>query len=1084
VRRAPPVVRRLLPHRLALAAAVLTVTLAAALLAALASFAATVGSYAVHSSLAGNPGTAISITASASSPAAAARADSQVRASLRGALPGIALTVFSSLRSDYLVIPAALGGPNAETHVISLDDLPGHAILVAGTWPGLPGGSAPVAVAVPSSLAGQLHLAPGALIKLRGSASGAAVAVRVSGIFRPLRPDSSYWSMDPPTAGPQRIGGFTVYGSLVAAPAALAGGQVPVTSAAWTLEPDISVIGTGDLQSLAGRLRSGLDSLGGSAALPSAQLATGLPGLLSGLGTALVVARSQLAIGATMMLVLAGATLGLAAALLGRQRETEAALLRSRGASRWQMAGTGLFEGVLLVVPAAVAGPLLGGSLLPSLARRGPLGGSALRLPVAFPAVAWLAAAAAAAGCAVIIALPWVRGGYSPVAQRVQRGRQGALASTARAGADLALIGLAVLAGWQLAHYSAPVSAGLDGALGIDPILVSAPVLALTAGAVVLLRLLPLAVRLGDHAAARGRDLPVAVAAWQISRRPLRQAGPVLLAVLAVATTVIAVAQWSSWQRSVADRAAFATGADVRVDLPPAAPLPLGQVAGLTRAPGVQASTPVIRSLLGLPDGSTGTLLALDSSVAASVAAIRPDLAGGSPGATFDRLAPRGAPLGAPVPGRPARLLITTRAGPAPVTQPVLFVQLTDSFGVSYLVQAGIIAADGRPHSLVAAIAPGNRAAYPLRITGFTMQYQMPLRPGPDTALTIESVRAAAAVTGPFGPPFSLAALAARLIPQATAGSSGISSGGGVIAQPAVTGAAVRRGTSITISFAPGAGNLALLFFGALPGQIPADVSATAGYPAHPLPAAATSAYLRSAGQAVGSTFPVTVAGTTLTVTVVSKVSAFPTITDADGGLIVDQRALQAALAAAGAQPEPVTEWWLRAGSSPVLAGLPPGTVRTERSAVARSLLTDPLAAAPQQAMLAIAAAAVILACAGFLVSAATARERATDLALLAAIGATHRQLTRLLCVEQAMLAIPAAVGGLVLGGLLARLVVPAVTITSAGSRPEPPVLLDLPWAVPVTLAALIAALPVLIVAFGAGRRSGPAARARLEART
>jgi hypothetical protein len=1083
VRRAPPVVRRLLPHRLALAAAVLTVTLAAALLAALASFATTVGSYAVHSSLAGNPGTAISVTASASSPAAAARADSQVRRSLRGALPGIPLTVFSSLRSDYLVIPAALGGPNAQTHVISLDDLPGHAILVAGTWPGLPGGGAPVAVAVPASLAGQLHLAPGALIKLRGSASGAAVPVRVSGIFRPQRPASSYWSLDSPTAGPQRIGGFTVYGSLVAAPAALAGGQVPVTSAAWAVEPGISVIGIGDLHSLAGRLRSGLDSLAGSAALPNAQLATGLPGLLSGLGTALVVARSQLAIGAAMMLVLAGATLGLAAALLGRQRELEAALLRSRGASRWQMAGTGLFEGVLLVVPAAVAGPLLGGSLLPSFARRGPLGSSALRLPVAFPAVAWLAAAAAAAGCAVIIALPWVRGVYSPVAQRVRRGRQAALASTARAGADLALIGLAVLAGWQLAHYTAPVSAGLDGALGVDPILVSAPVLALAAGAVVLLRLLPLVVRLGDHAAARGRDLTVAVAAWQISRRPLRQAGPVLLAVLAVATTVIAVAQWSSWQRSVADRAAFATGADVRVELPPAAPLPLSQVAGLTRAPGVRASTPVIRSLLGLPGGGTGTLLALDSPAAASIAAIRPDLAGGSPGAMLGRLAPRGAPLGAPVPGRPARLLITASAGPAPVTQPALFVQLTDRFGISYLVQAGIVAEDGRPHSMVAAIAPGHQAAYPLRITGFAVQYLMPLRPGPGTALTIDSVRAAATMTGPFGPPFSLAPGAARLIRQATAGGSGTSSGGGVIAEPAVTGAAVRHGTSVTISFAPGAGNLALIFSGP-PGQIPADISVTAGYPARPLPAAATSAYLRSAGQAVGSTFPVTVAGTTLTVTVVSKVSAFPTITDADGGLIVDQRALQAALAAVGAQPEPVTEWWLRTGSSPVLAGLPPGTVRTERATVARSLLTDPLAAAPQQAMLAIAAAAVILACAGFLVSAATARERATDLALLAAIGATHRQLTRLLCVEQAMLAIPAAVGGLVLGGLLARLVVPAVTITSAGSRPEPPVLLDLPWAVPVTLAALIAALPVLIVAFGAGRRSGLAARARLEART
>jgi hypothetical protein len=779
-----------------------------------------------------------------------------------------------------------------------------------------------------------------------------------------------------------------------------------------------------------------------------------------------------------MMLLLAGATLGLAAGLLGRQRETEAALLRSRGASRRQLAGTGLFEGVLLVVPAAVAGPLLGGSLLPPFTRRGPLRGSALRLPVAFPAAAWLAAAAAAAGCAMIIALPWVRGAYSPVAQRLLRGRQQAVASAARAGADLALVLLAGLAGWQLAHGSTPVATGLDGALGVDPILVVTPVLLLAAGAAVLLRLLPLVVRLGDRAAARGRDLTVAVAAWQISRRPLRQAGPVLLAVLAVASTVLAVAQWSSWHRSADDQAAFATGADVRVVLPPAAPLPLGAVTGLTGAPGVRGSTPVIRSLLVLPGGNTGTLLALDSRAATSVAAIRPDLAGGSPRTLLDRLAPRGAPPGAPVPGRPARLLITAAAGPAPIAQAVLLVQVTDSFGISYLVQAGIVTADGRPHPLTAVIAPARQAAYPLRITGFTLQYLMPLKPGRPTALRIESIRPATAMTGPFGRPMSLSTPGARLVSHTFA-----NGGSAVIAVNAVSGSRPWHGPSVAVSFQPGAANSALVFPGP-PGRLPASITVTTVSQAGPLPAVATSAYLSATGQRVGSTFPVSLAGHTLTVTVVGRFSAFPTVGGTGGGLIVDQAALQETLVARSGQPPPVTEWWLRAGPAPALAGLPPGTARTDRTAVTRSLLTNPLAAAPEQAMLAIAAAAALLACTGFLVSVVTAREQARDLALLRAIGATRRQIVRLLCLQQALLTIPAAVGGLLLGAAAAWLVVPAVTITPAGARPQPPVLLELPWAGPAALAALIAAVPVLIAAVGAGAGLGPASQARLEAQT
>jgi predicted lysophospholipase L1 biosynthesis ABC-type transport system permease subunit len=220
-----------------------------------------------------------------------------------------------------------------------------------------------------------------------------------------------------------------------------------------------------------------------------------------------------------------------------------------------------------------------------------------------------------------------------------------------------------------------------------------------------------------------------------------------------------------------------------------------------------------------------------------------------------------------------------------------------------------------------------------------------------------------------------------------------------------------------------------------------------------------------------------------VTFTIVDVVSDFPTIGGPAGGLVVDQSSVQQALAVAGTQPLPVTEWWLRAGRSPDLAGIP-GAVLTDRAAVASSLLASPLAAAPQLAMLAIAAAAIILAAAGFLVSAATARERARDLALLAALGATRRQLTSVLCLEQAVLAVPAAAAGLLLGWVLARLVVPAVTLTAAGVHPVPSVLVQVPLAVPSAIALAIAAVPVLIAAIGTGRRAGLIARTRVEAET
>ena len=165
-----------------------------------------------------------------------------------------------------------------------------------------------------------------------------------------------------------------------------------------------------------------------------------------------------------------------------------------------------------------------------------------------------------------------------------------------RAGADIAIVVLAVLAGWQLRRYSAGSGAGAT----IDPVLALAPALALAGGTVVTLRLLPAAARAGDRLAGHGRRLTASLAGWQVSRQPLRQGGAALLLVMAVATGTLALSQHASWTRSASDQGSFDAGADARVDTP--SPLTPGTTGAITNAAGVQHAMAVYVQLGALAD--------------------------------------------------------------------------------------------------------------------------------------------------------------------------------------------------------------------------------------------------------------------------------------------------------------------------------------------------------------------------------------------------------------------------------------------------------------------------------------------------
>ena len=1084
--RASFVLRRLGSAPLLPASLLVTILTSVAVTTALAGFGAEALPTAAHRRLANEPGTAILISGQVG--AATASADSPViRSSLRSALGTVPFTLASGRWSDQLALPrphrrgtipliqaAVLGGADA------------HAELTAGNGPGPPRRGQPIGVALPVTTARMLGLAAGDVLALRDSTTGAPARLRVTGLFRVRDPAAPYWRLSLlGTSGALVQGSFITYGPMLVNPAALGPRGLAADGASWLIRVDTARIPPAGLTALQRRLTGAVSSLEGAQRLGGLQVTTTLPRTLSALASSLVVSRSLLLIGSLELILLALAAVTLAARLLATQREEETALLSARGVARSQLALASLAEATLLAVTGAAAGAVLGSYLaqallwVSGLPAAGAAGGLAGILHRGATGGAWWPAAVLAVLAIVVMSWPTLRPA-APGDARSRRGRQAALAGAARAGLDVALIALAVLAFWELRRYSA-VPRLPGGGLGIDPVLSAAPAVALAGLALIPLRILPAAARLLDRRSTRGRRLAAALAGWQVSRRPQRQGGPALLVVLAVATGTLALAQHQSWRQSQLDRAAFATGADVRVGL--AAPLTPGRAGALAHAPGVLSAMPVAAVNSGFD------VFALDARAAAGTVLLRPDLSPLPPAVLWRRITPARAGPGLVLPGRPARLGLTAmlrppggeHLGALPVS-----LSVQDGSGVVYRVPAGTLPADGRYHRLIAGLSTAPRARYPLRLLALSASYQLPGFPAPPypgaeqraaaarATLAIRSLAASPAAAGGFPAPFAGARTLARW--SATAASAGLADPHAHGIPPAVTGWRVTAGAA-ALTFRVGSGHLIQR-----PGQPPLPVSGqlslTGGHLALPVPAIANSAFLGSAGARLGEIVPLPVGNVSVPVRLVAKVNAFPTA-GAQPALIVDLAWLQDALARQSQPPLPVTQWWLRTERG-VPAGLPPGAAVTSRAATAAGLLDDPLPNVPQVGLLVIVMAAALLACVGFTVSVVAAvRERRLTDALLAAFGVGPGSRAGQLCLEQLMLSLPAAAAGALIGTLLARLLVPAVTLTGGAAAPFPPAQVVVPVGPLVLLALAVAAVPVLAAAATAAYRPDPAARLR-----
>ena len=636
--RLPVALRRMRVQRAVLVAVVLTVVLTAAFAAALAAYSGQAGDAAVRSALAERAqSTSILLTGSAPEQTPAL-ATAQLETRLDAALGGVGVTMYPAPELESLTLPGSTPTAGRVATLLGAPDLSAHARLLAGTWPrpaGPAGATVPVPIALNQNTAASLGLHVGSALAV-STPTGDVIAFAVVGVFAPEDLQSSYWGLDPlGGAGQQASTGYTNFGPLftdpsyLAADSPVAGGALAAQQMEWEALPDLRQFGTGDLAAHGAHLSGLLAQLGQDASLGAPQSVTGLPQLLAGLSSAALVARSLVSAELLELLVVAIAALLIVVRLLTETRETEAALLWARGGTGPQLLRLRAVESLLLAAPAVLVAPFTARPLAAAIGR---LGGSGASLAIGAPSggallAVWAAVAAAAATAVLVILAPALTSAVSPLALRARRGRQGAVTAAGRAGFDLALVALAVVACWQLLSKDSIVGTDQSGDAVDSPVAIAAPALALAAGAVAVLRLLPLLTRLGDLAARRGRSLAVPLAFWQTGRRPLKLAGPVLLTMLAVAAGVLSFSEYASADRSAADQAAFSVGSDVDARFA-AGLLSRADLAALAASPGVGAVSPLYRDQFtpGGAETQEAAFLAVDPGSAARALLLRPDL--------------------------------------------------------------------------------------------------------------------------------------------------------------------------------------------------------------------------------------------------------------------------------------------------------------------------------------------------------------------------------------------------------------------------------------------------------------------------
>ncbi len=429
-----------------------------------------------------------------------------------------------------------------------------------------------IEVAISKAVADAHNLSPGITFDLHPfwRLEVAPVEAVITGVFDPIDPEERYWARN----SFRYDGAKTSWPTF---PLFVSGERDLIEVIAVylpTIDSSIDWFGFVDTDSINSRNASEINAQlaamrgGLQTSIPRTGFSTQLPDTIEDYQSRLFFTRLPLF---ALMLQVVGITLYylvMVGTMLQERQIGEIALLRSRGASVFQVVGIAAVEGALICALAVILGPLIAVGSIALLGITPPFEdlsqGEFLRVPLTQQA--FLMAALGAALAFIAFLWPAYR-----AANRTMIDYKSALARPAlqplflRYYLDLVLIGASAFAFYQLRQRGSLVTERLFGDLSADPILLISPTLFMLMVALVFIRIFPVVLRVAAYAVRGLRGPTVALGTWQMVRNPMQFSRLILLLLLATAVGMFAAGFRATLERSYDDRAAYEAVSDGRI---------------------------------------------------------------------------------------------------------------------------------------------------------------------------------------------------------------------------------------------------------------------------------------------------------------------------------------------------------------------------------------------------------------------------------------------------------------------------------------------------------------------------------------
>ncbi len=573
---------------------------------------------------------------------------------------GMSLTTNSERR------PPLLGSPSGRPFFMT--GFPEHSQLVEGIWPRTPGevgpGGVQLEAVVGQRAANDMGFEVGDWLYITPfrSSPEERIELHIVGVVTPIDSRDEYWMGTPNQFSLQTVGEILVVPAFVAEEDFLQvlGRRFPtaVGEFGFNIFVDPSVITADTVDATQEALESLETDLNKS--YPRTFVFSRLGLTLNDFERDLTLARVPVYVFVSLVVIVVLYFLVLITGILGRSQAEELGLLRSRGSSVIQVCGVLLLADSVLALAAIAFGPLLAWPIVRylMLPTFGELGGGPIETSLSAN-MYWMGAIGAVLALAALAVSATLRARAGISDSMATRSRPAEVSFLHRYYLDIVVVLVVGLLWWQFGEREGFLSKSLaTRGLEVDPTVILGPVMGLLAAALLLMRVLPLVVRMVVWLCVRGGPAWSSFATTRLARDSVLPSSLAVLLMLSTALGVFGATFQSSLSKSQREQTSYRVGGEVVVSGPGVRPA-LAEELG--RVPGVIAATPVLRDSISLVEGHAivpAVLLAADPQVISQSAWFRADFADTTLHELTARMrnAPPEKPPGVPLPAGVGRI--------------------------------------------------------------------------------------------------------------------------------------------------------------------------------------------------------------------------------------------------------------------------------------------------------------------------------------------------------------------------------------------------------------------------------------------